>query len=102
MEPENPLRERINSVVDMDARLWMLISSLIIIEFYRRRLEQITRLDKAILIQYQREAIRCLQRYLCRPLRSCRLWGWWLDSRGGWVGAIKTRQVIESYSRKFP
>lgn len=66
MEPENPLRERINSVVDMDdARLWMLISFLIIIEFYRRRLEQITRPDKAILIRCQREAIRCLQRYLC-------------------------------------
>lgn len=44
MEPENPLRERINNVVDMDARLWMLISSLIIIEFYRHRPEQITRL----------------------------------------------------------
>lgn len=64
MEPGNPLRERINGVADMDTRLWMLISSLIIIEFYRY-LEQITRLDKAISIRYQCETIWCLRCYLC-------------------------------------
>lgn len=64
MEPENPLRERINDVADTDACLWMLILSLIIIEFYRQ-IGQITRFDKAISIRYQCKAIWCLRRYLC-------------------------------------
>lgn len=51
MEPESIAREDKRRRRYGCSRLWTLISCLVIIEFYRRRLERITRLDKAISIR---------------------------------------------------